>query len=353
MDAISTRHEEMTPAHFPLEGSADHGWQPLGASAQSHTRIARPAAPLTDEAHGAMMAGISETTARRHLAVAHGLGAPATSEDTPAILEHRAWGGPLDDTGPVPPEDRAIPLTAREEVSYLLRGEADLIAPAKIENPIEAEHEETVETKASGPAAAFTRVFDIAVAMLAIIAFFPLLVMVACAIRASGPGPVIFIQRRVGHAGGLFPCLKFRSMVINSQEVLDRLLAECPRARAEWARDQKLRSDPRITPVGALLRKSSLDELPQLFNVLFGHMSIVGPRPIVEAEIARYGSRFDAYCSVRPGLTGLWQVSGRNEVSYEARVRLDARYAQRKSLFYDMAICLRTVPAVLGSRGCY
>jgi lipopolysaccharide/colanic/teichoic acid biosynthesis glycosyltransferase len=101
------------------------------------------------------------------------------------------------------------------------------------------------------------------------------------------------------------------------------------------------------------LRKSSLDELPQLFNILVGQMSVVGPRPIIEAEIQRYGGRFEAYCSVRPGLTGLWQVSGRNEVSYEARVRLDALYARRKSTLYDLAICLRTVPAVLGSRGVY
>jgi len=150
-----------------------------------------------------------------------------------------------------------------------------------------------------------------------------------------------------------FPCLKFRSMVTNSQEVLHDLLAASAEARSEWARDQKLRNDPRITAIGAVLRKTSLDELPQLFNILAGHMSIVGPRPIVEAEVVRYGARFGAYCSVRPGLTGLWQVSGRNEVSYEARVRLDAFYALRKSTLYDVAICMRTVPAVLASRGCY
>lgn len=283
-----------------------------------------------------------------------GLGIAA--QGSPAILEHRAWRGPLGKTGPIAPEDRAIPLGTRDEAAYLLRGEPDHPAPhasPEPADPVADPLHDGMATRRPSNAVWFPRVFDIAVAMLAIIAFLPLLVLVACAIRASGPGPVIFIQHRVGHAGGLFPCLKFRSMVINSQDVLDRLLAECPRARAEWARDQKLRSDPRITPIGALLRKSSLDELPQLFNVLFGHMSIVGPRPIVEAEIPRYGDRFEAYCSVRPGLTGLWQVSGRNEVSYEARVRLDARYAQRKSFFYDMAICLRTVPAVLASRGCY
>lgn len=200
---------------------------------------------------------------------------------------------------------------------------------------------------------ALGRMFDMAVALMAIMVFLPLLILVTLAIKLSTPGPVLFVQRRVGRDGRLFPCLKFRSMVVNSQEVLDRILAESPAARAEWDADQKLRNDPRITPVGALLRKSSLDELPQLFNILIGQMSVVGPRPIIEAEIPRYGARFDAYCSVRPGLTGLWQVSGRNEVSYEARVRLDAFYAMRKSMAYDLAICLRTVPAVLASRGCY
>ncbi|KMS50855.1 UDP-phosphate galactose phosphotransferase [Novosphingobium barchaimii LL02] len=197
------------------------------------------------------------------------------------------------------------------------------------------------------------RVFDITVAFLAILVFLPFLILAAIAIKLSAPGPVLFVQRRVGCDGRLFPCLKFRSMVVNSQEVLNAVLESSPEARLEWERDQKLRSDPRITPIGAILRKSSLDELPQLFNILAGHMSIVGPRPIIEAEIRRYGPRFNAYCSVRPGLTGLWQVSGRNEVSYEARVRLDALYALRKSLFYDLSICLRTVPAVLASRGVY
>lgn len=197
------------------------------------------------------------------------------------------------------------------------------------------------------------RAFDILVAALALVALLPMILLVALAVRLSSQGPVLFVQQRVGHGGRSFPCFKFRSMVCNAQEVLEKLLSESLHAREEWARDQKLRRDPRITPFGRFLRKSSLDELPQLLNVLLGHMSIVGPRPIVAAEIGRYGRRFDAYCSVRPGLTGLWQVSGRNEVSYEARVRLDARYAQRKSLYYDLAICLRTVPAVLASRGCY
>lgn len=199
----------------------------------------------------------------------------------------------------------------------------------------------------------FGRAFDLAIALLAIIVFLPFLTLAALAIKLSARGPVLFVQPRIGRDGKVFPCLKFRTMVVNSQEVLSTLLETSPEARAEWERDQKLRNDPRITPIGSILRKSSLDELPQLFNILAGQMSVVGPRPIIEAEIRRYGKRFDAYCSVRPGLTGLWQVSGRNEVSYEARVRLDALYSLRKSTLYDLAICLRTVPAVLGSRGVY
>lgn len=199
----------------------------------------------------------------------------------------------------------------------------------------------------------FGRSFDITMALVAIAVFLPFLVFAALAIRLSTPGPALFIQSRIGRDGKAFPCLKFRTMVVNSQDVLLDLLARSPEARAEWERDQKLRDDPRVTRLGALLRKSSLDELPQLFNIIFGHMSIVGPRPIIEPEIWRYGSRFTAYCSVRPGLTGLWQVSGRNDLSYDARVRLDARYALRKSMLYDLGICFRTVPAVIASRGVY
>jgi len=197
------------------------------------------------------------------------------------------------------------------------------------------------------------RAFDIAFSAVALLLFLPLLVLVALVIRLTSHGPVLFVQQRIGRSGRKFPCLKFRSMVVDAGERLEALLATSEAARQEWARDQKLRVDPRITPIGRILRKTSLDELPQLFNVLVGQMSVVGPRPIIQGEVARYGSRFGAYCSVRPGLTGLWQVSGRNEVSYETRVRLDAIYALRKSLAYDLAICLRTVPAVLASRGCY
>lgn len=200
---------------------------------------------------------------------------------------------------------------------------------------------------------ALIRGFDIAIAGLAIVVLLPLMILITCMVKLASPGPAIFRQQRVGRDGALFPCLKFRSMVVDAQAQLDRLLAESDDAREEWSRDQKLRRDPRVTRIGEFLRRTSLDELPQLFNIIAGQMSIVGPRPIVESEIARYGSRFDDYCSVRPGLTGLWQISGRNDVSYGMRVRLDSLYAQRQSLGLNVAICLKTVPAILTSRGCY
>lgn len=245
-----------------------------------------------------------------------------------------------------------VPVTAARQSNPTL-----LTAPAPTVEVIFASRQpappSAVRDSVSAATAAGDRMFDFVIAMLAIVAFLPLFILVAIAIKLSAAGPVLFVQQRVGREGRMFPCLKFRTMVVDSEGVLERMLAECSTARAEWDADQKLRNDPRITAIGAILRKTSLDELPQLFNILFGHMSVVGPRPIVEAEISRYGPRFGAYCSVRPGLTGLWQVSGRNEVRYEARVRLDARYALRKSVSYDLGICFRTIPAVLASRGCY
>jgi len=163
----------------------------------------------------------------------------------------------------------------------------------------------------------------------------------------------IFVHRRIGKGGQTFPCLKLRTMVRDSEERLRRHLEADPAARAEWAMDQKLRADPRITPLGQFLRKSSLDELPQLVNVLAGHMSLVGPRPIVEAEVVRYGRYFRFYCAVRPGITGLWQVSGRNDTSYRRRVAMDTVYSRRRSIGTDISILVRTVPAVLASKGSF
>jgi lipopolysaccharide/colanic/teichoic acid biosynthesis glycosyltransferase len=162
---------------------------------------------------------------------------------------------------------------------------------------------------------------------------------------------VLFAHYRVGRDGKLFRCMKFRSMLRDSEQVLAQLLRDDPQARAEWARDQKLADDPRITSVGQFLRRSSLDELPQLLNVLRGEMSLVGPRPITVSELTRYGSVRWHYLSVRPGITGLWQVSGRNNTSYEERVALDRHYVEQRSWIGDIGILLRTVRVVVLREG--
>jgi lipopolysaccharide/colanic/teichoic acid biosynthesis glycosyltransferase len=179
------------------------------------------------------------------------------------------------------------------------------------------------------------------------------MLVVTALIMVTDPGPVIFGHQRIGRDGRLFRCLKFRSMVVDAQERLAELLSRDEQARAEWARDQKLKNDPRITKIGNFLRRSSLDELPQLFNVLRGDMSLVGPRPIVQGERPRYGRYIEAYHSVRPGITGLWQISGRNDVSYRRRVALDVAYSRSKSFTLDIKILMMTVPNVLLAKGSY
>ena len=198
-----------------------------------------------------------------------------------------------------------------------------------------------------------SRAFDIAIAIAVIIFTLPLLVAIAVAVWSQDGGPALFAHERIGRGGRKFKCLKFRSMVIDSEQRLKEVLKRDAKARAEWARDHKLRCDPRITRIGDFLRRSSLDELPQLFNVLRGDMSIVGPRPIVSAEVPRYGRHFNSYCEVRPGITGLWQVSGRNDISYRRRVAMDSVYARNKSLGWDIKLLVLTVPAVLFANGSY
>jgi Undecaprenyl-phosphate galactose phosphotransferase WbaP len=197
------------------------------------------------------------------------------------------------------------------------------------------------------------RSVDLVLASLMLVFFAPLMVLVAVAVWMQDGGPVFYAHARVGRDGRVFKCLKFRSMLVDSEARLQHLLATSPEARAEWDRDHKLRNDPRITAIGSFLRRSSLDELPQLFNVLAGEMSLVGPRPIVAGEVKRYGRRFGSYCSVRPGITGLWQISGRNDVSYRRRVAIDTYYAQQQSIGLDLWILIATVPSVLLRKGSY
>lgn len=179
----------------------------------------------------------------------------------------------------------------------------------------------------------------------------PIFIVVAILIRRSDSGPVVFGHQRIGYRGEPFRCLKFRTMAVNGDALLDRHLAGNPEARREWEETQKLRDDPRVTTLGRVLRASSLDELPQLINVVRGEMSLVGPRPIVQGELKRYGAAAAEYLSVRPGLTGLWQVSGRSDTSYDERVRLDREYVRTESLIGDLRIMVRTVPAVLLRKG--
>jgi exopolysaccharide production protein ExoY len=191
------------------------------------------------------------------------------------------------------------------------------------------------------------RIVDIVLAFSGIILLGPLLIISFMLTWVSSPGPIIFRHRRVGFNGKPFDCLKFRTMVDDAPERLRKLLETDAAAAAEWAKCQKLRDDPRVTPIGAILRKSSLDELPQLFNVLIGEMSIVGPRPVTEDELSRYGASVKAYTSCRPGITGLWQVTGRSSTSYETRVSCDAYYARMWSLSLDSKIIIVTIPSVL------
>jgi len=177
--------------------------------------------------------------------------------------------------------------------------------------------------------------------------------VVSAVVMLSSPGPIFYSHRRIRKSGAFFSMWKFRTMCVNSAEVLEDYLARHPAARAEWNRTHKLREDPRITRLGIFLRRYSLDELPQLWNVLMGHMSLVGPRPIVAAEVEKYGDCFDCYCRVKPGLTGLWQVSGRSELSYDARVALDCAYVEHWSLTKDAMILLKTFSSVVNQEGAF
>lgn len=197
------------------------------------------------------------------------------------------------------------------------------------------------------------RLFDIVATICGGLLISPILLAIAFWVYHDSPGPVIFKHRRVGRNGKEFNCYKFRSMCVNSKEVLEHLLATDPEAKAEWDKEFKLKNDLRITKSGAFLRKTSLDELPQLWNVLKGEMSLVGPRPIVKREIPRYGVYFKEYSMVRPGITGIWQTSGRNDVDYPERVQMDNWYVHNWNLWLDLVLLWRTGRAVLNCAGAY
>lgn len=197
------------------------------------------------------------------------------------------------------------------------------------------------------------RTFDVVFALAAIVLLFPLFVGCCLAVLATSPGPILFRHRRVGHGGRDFVCLKFRTMEVDAERRLRELLDRDPSARREWQTSHKLRNDPRVTPFGQHMRRTSLDELPQLLNVLKGDMSLVGPRPIVEAEVEKYQEHFGTYAAGRPGLTGLWQIKGRNTTTYAERVAYDVEYQRNWSFMGDVKIVLATVIHVFSGRGAY
>jgi Undecaprenyl-phosphate galactose phosphotransferase WbaP len=202
------------------------------------------------------------------------------------------------------------------------------------------------------PARLLKRAVDLTLALVLLILLALPLAYIAWLIRRDG-GAAIFAHRRVGQSGREFPCFKFRTMSVDAEQQLRTLLASDPAVREEWEREFKLRNDPRVTRVGRFLRRTSLDELPQLLNVIRGEMSLVGPRPVIQEELMRYGDDVDYFLMVRPGMTGLWQVSGRNDLDYDTRVYLDTWYVKNWSMWYDIAILFSTVKVVMQGKGSY
>jgi len=198
------------------------------------------------------------------------------------------------------------------------------------------------------------RSFDIIFSCCALILGSPLFIIIALLVKGSSPGRIFYGHERVGRGGRVFHCYKFRTMYSDADQRLKDLLANDAILRKEWEANHKLKDDPRVTPLGKVLRKLSLDELPQFWNVLKGDLSVVGPRPVVELEITKFlGHKAAKILSVRPGLTCLWQVSGRNDTSYDKRITLDEHYVENRSLAMDMKIIAQTVPAIFSSKGAY
>ncbi len=197
------------------------------------------------------------------------------------------------------------------------------------------------------------RYFDIVLSSVCLVMLAPLFCLVALAVKLSSRGPVLYGHERVGHGGQMFKCWKFRTMCVDGDATLEAYLQDNPNERQEWETNRKLRNDPRVTRIGAVLRMTSVDELPQALNVLRGEMSMVGPRPVVQDELEKYGNAAALYLRARPGITGLWQVSGRSDVGYDQRVSLDSQYVVNWSLAHDIGIILRTIPAVISTKGSY
>jgi exopolysaccharide production protein ExoY len=198
-----------------------------------------------------------------------------------------------------------------------------------------------------------SRLFDLTLALLFLVLATPIMLLAAACIWLEDGKPIFFPQKRVGQNGRIFMCLKFRSMSVDADDRWAALLQSSPQAREEWTLNRKLQKDPRVTRVGRFIRRRSLDELPQLINVLAGHMSLVGPRPIMVDEVGLYGSRLRHYYTLRPGITGLWQVSGRSHASFRSRIAMDIVYIRSRRIALDLRILVATIPAVLLGRGSY
>lgn len=196
-------------------------------------------------------------------------------------------------------------------------------------------------------------IFDMALTLVGTVLISPILILLCICVAIDNHGKIIFAHQRVGLNGRLFPCYKFQTMIPDAEKALQKYLAEHPEAQEEWERNFKLPNDPRVTKLGALLRKTSLDELPQIFNVLKGEMSLVGPRPVVRAELAKYGENQKEYLMVRPGITGVWQASGRSDTTYEERVAMDTWYVRNWSIWIDLKYLYRTFAAVINKKGAY
>jgi lipopolysaccharide/colanic/teichoic acid biosynthesis glycosyltransferase len=195
------------------------------------------------------------------------------------------------------------------------------------------------------------RLFDVMFSLSVLVVFFPVYIVLALLIYINSPGPVWYVQRRVGRNGRIFGCIKFRTMVVGADQMLMEMLDTCPDTKTEFETDFKLKDDPRITPIGKWLRMTSLDEFPQFWNVLMGDMSVVGPRPLVTEELHKYGSAIDKVLTIRPGITGLWQVSGRNDIPYDRRVQIDLYYVHAHNFWMDLSIVVKTVGVVIFPKG--
>lgn len=247
--------------------------------------------------------------------------------------------------------EAALVETGREAEGAVDSSRASFNSPESAARPLVSRSRLPAMAPASGAAVA-KRLLDVIGAVALGLVFSPLIVIIVFLMRKSG-GSVIYRHRRVGRGGQMFSCLKFRTMVPNADQVLRDLLERDPELRAEWVRDHKLRHDPRVTRLGRFLRRTSLDELPQLLNVLKGEMSLVGPRPVVREELLRYGRNVAIYLAAKPGITGLWQVTGRNNTDYRRRVVLDAYYVRNQNLILDLYILAKTTGVVLGGNGAY